>query len=210
MNEAAHKYEYFTWENYQAWPNDERWELIDGHPYAMSPAPGLFHQVLVTTLSRSLGNYFVDKECMLLLAPTDVKLSDCDVVQPDLLVVCDRSKLRPTHVEGAPDLLVEILSPSTAGYDRGTKLALYAKHGVREYWLVTPYPSVLEVLVLDGESYRVHKVYRSQHTLRSPSFPGLELPLERVFDFPIPPEEIIDEVRESPGPYAARDRTASE
>jgi Uma2 family endonuclease len=130
------------------------------------------------------------------------------VVQPDVLVVCDPRKIKDTHIEGAPDLVVEIASPSTTVYDRTLKLELYARYGVKEYWLVTPYPHLLEVLLLDGDGYRIRKVYRKQDTLTSPTLPGLELPLAAIFDFPIPDGERILEVHESTPPYPRGARPA--
>ncbi len=201
MGDAAVRYDGFSWSDYRRWPDDERWEIVDGQAYAMSPSPGYWHQSICAALTASLYTYFADKPCLMLPAPMDVKLSDHDVVQPDLLVVCDKDKIRATHVEGTPDLVVEVLSPSTALLDRSHKLRLYARSGVREYWIVKPYPAWIEVLQLDGDSYRVRHVFRKEDTLRSPLFPGLEIPLEPVFDFPIPPEEQIDMVKEGSPPY---------
>ena len=89
------------------------------------------------------------------VAPTDVKLSEEDIVQPDLIVVCDANRIKPTHIEGPPTLVIEVLSPSTQAYDRVRKLRLFAASGVQEVWLVTPHPSLVEVLTLDGASYRI-------------------------------------------------------
>ncbi len=138
----------------------------------------------------------------------DVRLSDADVVQPDVLVVCDPDKIKETHIEGAPDIAVEITSPSSISHDRMRKLALYAKYGVKEYWIVTPYPHLVEVLLLDGDSYRVHSVFTKRDTLSSPTLSGLEIPLDGVFNFPIPDNERIDEIRESTPPYGHARRPA--
>lgn len=199
----------FTWDDYRSWPDDERWELIDGQPVAMSPSPGFRHQDVAVAIVTELRTFLKGKRCRVLVSPMDVKLSAVDVVQPDVLVVCDPRKIRDTHIEGAPDLVVEIASPSTTVYDRTLKLELYARYGVKEYWLVTPYPHLLEVLLLDGDGYRIRKVYRKQDTLTSPTLPGLELPLAAVFDFPIPDGDRILEVHESAPPYprAARPPT---
>lgn len=194
----------FTWADYRSWPADERWELIDGEAFAMSPSPSYRHQLVAARLTTALGVHFAGKPCEALAAPMDVKLSDADVVQPDLLVVCDETQITPTHIEGPPALVVEIASPSSTAHDRGRKRALYARSGVKELWLVTPYPSLVEILVLDGPSYRLHEVYSREQTLVSPAFPGLEIGLEGIFDFPISPEERVNEVREDPAPYAAR------
>ncbi len=134
-----------TWDMYQAFPDDERWEIIDGVPYSMS-SPSLHHQTLVGNLHVMLRERFKGKPCRVLLSPFDVKLSEQDIVQPDLLVVCVESKLRKGHVDGPPDLVIEVISPGSERQDRVRKLNLYAKAGVREYWIFHPVPPLAEVL----------------------------------------------------------------
>jgi Uma2 family endonuclease len=199
--EPARRQGIFTWQDYCSWPDGERWELIGGEPVAMSPASLNRHQLVCGALFVGLSLHLRGKPCRPLISPSDVKLSDLDVVQPDILVVCDPKQFKGTHIEGPPALVVEVLSPSSELYDRGRKLELYARFGVKEVWLVMPYPSGVEVLVLDQGGYRIHKLYRRQDTLLSPSFPELRLPLQDVFDFPLAPEEVILEVKESPAPY---------
>lgn len=148
--------------------------------------------------------FFEGKKCEPFAAPTDVKLSDEDVVQPDLLVVCEPDKIKTTHIEGPPTLIVEILSPSTALFDRARKMRTYAKFAVKEVWLVTPYPGLAEVFVLDGESYRLCGAYTKEDTLTSPTFPELEIDLRKVFDFPIEPDERIEMVKEGRPPYGKK------
>jgi len=201
MAHPATDYQYYTWDDYRSWPDDERWELIDGHPYAMSPSPGVRHQRIVTAITVELHAFLQGGPCDVFVAPLDVKLSEADIVQPDVLVVCDPRKIKDTHIEGAPDVVVEIASPSSVCHDRTRKLSLYAKSGIREYWLVTPYPHLVEVLTLDGDGYRLHRTYLHTDVLTSPALPGFELNLVSIFDFPIPDDERIDEVRESPPPY---------
>lgn len=201
---TAKSADFFTWDDYQSWDDGERWEIIDGEAYNMSPAPRVRHQEVLVELITQLRSFFRKKACTILLAPTDVKLSEHDVVQPDILVVCDANQLKETHVEGPPALVVEILSPTTEKHDRIRKLRLYAKYGVQEYWIVTPYPSLVEVLVLKDDQYQIHGVYSNNDQLTTPSFAGLKITLNKVFDFPISENERIDEVRESTPPYAAR------
>jgi Uma2 family endonuclease len=137
----------FTYADYLTWPDGERWELIDGDAYAMSPAPTNTHQLIVGELFRIIANYFHDKSCRPFVAPFDVRLPKMGladqqvdtVVQPDISVVCDPDKLKDNHgCLGAPDWVIEVLSPSTAIHDQRTKRALYERHGVAEYWLVHP------------------------------------------------------------------------
>lgn len=204
MGLALAKNKHFTWKDYQTWPDDERWELIGGEAIAMTPAPGTRHQGIQQELGRQFGNHFAGKKCQVFPAPTDVKLSEEDIVQPDLLVVCEQDQIKPTHIEGAPALIIEILSRSTEVYDRKRKLPLYASHGVKEVWLVTPYPWLIEVYVLDGQTYRLHGTYSKDDTLESPSFPELPMDLQAVFDFPIEPGERIKMVKEGRSPYVKK------
>jgi Uma2 family endonuclease len=133
--------ERYTYADYKAWPEGERWELIGGVPYAISPAPLRRHQRLVGLLIARLVNWFEGKTCMPLVSPLDVFLPGADesldetdtVVQPDLVVVCDPNKLVDEGVRGAPDLAIEILSPSTAWRDQTVKRELYEQRGVREF-----------------------------------------------------------------------------
>ncbi len=159
--------------------------------------------MIVTRLCGQFVQHFEGRPCIPLVSPIDVKLSAEDVVQPDVVVVCDRSQITETHVEGAPTLAIEVLSPSSHRHDRVRKLRLYARAGVREYWLVQPHPAVIEVLQLTGGHYQIAGAYTDTETLRSPTFPDLALDLSTVFTLPIPPAEQIDEIRESAPPYDA-------
>jgi Uma2 family endonuclease len=181
MPQPAHKSGPFTWGDYRSWPEDERWELIAGEAYAMSPSPTGVHQAIVLRLGRYFDVFFERRRCRAFIAPLDVKLSESDVVQPDLLVVCDPRQIKPTHIEGAPALVVEVLSPTSQYHDRARKVKLYAAAGVREFWLVTPEARIVEVLRLDGASYVHHAAFGPKEVLVSPSFPKLRIPLARVF-----------------------------
>ncbi len=206
MSEAARRLEGFNWADYRSWPDDERWEIVGGRAYAMSPSPGANHQAVQLALGLQLGAFLKGRRCRLFTAPFDVKLSDQDVVQPDLLVVCDRNQIKSSHMEGAPTLVVEILSNSTALLDRTAKMELYARAGVKEVWLATPWPSLVEVYRLDGKTYRLVKAYKKDDVLRSPRFPKLRVNLAEVFDLPVPPEKGQEQlvVREPPPAYASR------
>ncbi|MEM7586647.1 MAG: Uma2 family endonuclease [Acidobacteriota bacterium] len=191
----------FGWDDYRAWEDGERWELIGGKPFSMSPAPSSRHQTIVGNLFGQLYQHFQGRQCRPFVSPIDVKLSAEDVVQPDIAVVCDPNQVQETHVEGPPTLAIEVLSPSTHRHDRVRKLRLYARAGIQEYWLVQPYPAVIEVLGLTGEHYQIAGAYTDTETLTSPTFPDLALELSTVFTLPIPPSEQIDEIRESAPPY---------
>jgi len=146
--------------DYLAWPDGMRYELINGNAYAMSPAPDLAHQDVAGEIYLQARLALKGKSCRAFIAPVDVRLpkqNEADesidtVVQPDVLVVCDSSKLDRRGVRGAPDWIVEVLSPSTAGHDQIRKRNLYERHGVKEYWLVHPIDRVLTVYrLIDGE-----------------------------------------------------------
>ena len=203
---TARKTAVHTWTDYQAWDDGQRWELIGGEAHAMSPAPSTRHQRVQAEFTAQMMAFFRGKKCQVFPAPTDVKLSEFDVVQPDLAVVCERDKVKLTHVEGAPTLIVEILSPSTAAHDRVRKLPLYAASGVREVWLITPYPWLAEVFVLDGGSYRLDRTYEKNDILESRVFRGLKIRLAKVFDYPIDPGERVVMVKEGRPPYGKRRR----
>ena len=174
----------FTYEHYRTTPEDKRYELLDGD-LLMTPAPNLKHQGVQRHLGSRLSG-FIEEQALgeFFFAPCDVVLSNHDVVQPDLLFVSqDREHLLSggDAVRGAPDLVVEILSPTTADRDRGYKHALYAKHGVREYWLVDPVDETIAIHRLhDGALVVAHTFGRGQ-TLRSPLLAGFELALDAVF-----------------------------
>ncbi len=153
--------QHYTYRDYLTWPEDIRCELIDGKVYMMSPAPLLTHQDVAGEIFRQTANQLHGQSCRTFMAPVDVRLpksAEADeqtdtIVQPDVLVVCDNSKLDRRGVRGAPDWVVEVLSPSTAGRDQIEKRRLYEHHGVREYWLVHPTDRLLTVYRLNDGDY---------------------------------------------------------
>jgi Uma2 family endonuclease len=136
----------YTYRDYKTWPDNERWELINGVAYAMTPAPSTSHQSVVLEMSIQVGTYLRGKACRTFVSPIDVFFTYDDgnpddvstIVQPDLLVVCDPKKIRPNGIVGTPDIIVEVLSPSTARHDQITKALLYEQFGVKEFWVVDP------------------------------------------------------------------------
>jgi len=144
MNAALKCPDYFTYGDYSQWSEDERWELIDGQAYAMS-APSRRHQEIVLELGRQIANYLKGKSCKPYIAPFDVRLPKNNeqdnkvdtVVQPDISVICDKNKLDDKGCRGAPDWIIEILSPSTATRDMDIKRQLYQQYGIKEYWIIS-------------------------------------------------------------------------
>lgn len=187
----------FTYLDYKTWPDGERWELIDGQAYAMSPAPSNFHQLIVGELFRRIANYFHGKSCRPFVAPFDVRLPVAGtadqqidtVVQPDISLVCDPNKLKDNHgCVGAPDWVIEVLSPSTAVHDQRTKRALYERHGVAEYWLVHPGDRSVTIYRLDNQAYGKPLVFGTEDECGPAAFPDLILSVAAVFS-DLPPLE---------------------
>ena len=194
----------YTWHDYQTWGDDRRCELIDGEIFDMSPAPGTVHQQVAGRLFVAIDRFFQGKRCQPFIAPTDVVLSEHDVVQPDLFVVCDPNQVKETHVAGAPALVVEIVSPSSRSHDRIAKTRLYARAGVKEYWIVSPDDRTAELFLLNNGKYTLEQLLEAPETLSSPSFPGLKIPLAKLF----PPPKPKLELREDAEPYGGRRPTA--
>lgn len=135
--------EKYSYEDYKTWNDSENWEIIGGKAYNMAPSPTRKHQKIGSKIHGKLFSFLDGKSCEVFYE-LDVVLSEEDIVKPDIIVVCDKNKLTEQNVQGAPDMIVEILSPSTAKRDRGEKFELYKKHGVREYWIVDPYNLTIE------------------------------------------------------------------
>lgn len=181
----------FNYDDYLHWPDEERWELIDGVAYDMSPAPTRKHQEIISNLAVDFGNFLKSKQCKMYLAPFDVRLKEneasdeetCTVVQPDIVVFCDKSKLDKRGAVGAPDLCIEILSDSTGYKDETVKLKLYEKHGVREYWLVNPDTETLFVYLHNGLKFDKPVVYNNDEAVEVAVLEGLRIILSEVFEF---------------------------
>ena len=173
----------FTYEDYVLLPEDRRYEVIDGELF-VTPAPTPLHQTVAQRLEEVLAAYLRGHAFGVMLhAPCDVVLSPYDVVQPDILVVARERRpiIGDKYVGPAPDLVVEVLSPSTESRDRTAKAKRYATFGVREMWLVDPAAKTIEVLVNTEEGFRREALYTESDTVRSPILPGLEFPAAPIF-----------------------------
>ena len=174
-----------TYEDYVLFPEDgQRHEIIDGEHY-VSPAPLLRHQQISMRLSSRVGTFIeTNRLGEFLAAPADVLLSEHDILQPDLFFVSNEraSILTPKNIQGAPDLVIEILSPSTRRLDERLKLERYELLGVREYWIVDPAGRVV-VFQVDGEAFRQTAELSSEaaDVLTTPLLPGLQIPLADLF-----------------------------
>jgi Uma2 family endonuclease len=175
---------HWTYQDYANLPDDgKRYEVVDGVLF-MTPSPGNEHQNAVgeifAYLRESIRLQGLGK---VILSPFDVELSPNQVVQPDIIVVLNENKQKITHsrIVGAPDLVVEVVSPGSVGYDRREKQNIYAQAGVPEYWLVDPISQNVELLLLETEAYRSQGIFQGQAILPSRIVPQLSVPIERFF-----------------------------
>lgn len=188
--QAASKTTKYNYGDYLTWSDDNRYELIDGVVYNMTPAPYRRHQKIAVDLVRQFSSYLVDKECEVYTAPFDVRLPEGDednedilnVIQPDLAVICDLDKLDKRGCRGAPELIIEITSPSTGSKDRKIKRNLYEKFGVKEYWIVDYNEKVVEVYIINEDgTYSKSKVYTEIEKIPVSVLDNLQIDLKMVF-----------------------------
>lgn len=185
MSSALSPERRYTYGDYRQWIGDERWELIDGDPYLMSPAPNRLHQEFVGGIFAQVRTQLAGHPCRAYVAPFDIRLPQGDepddavenVVQPDIVVVCDPGKLDAAGCRGAPDWVVEVLSPSTEMRDRKLKRDLYQRHGVRELWLVDAVKRRVTIHRLNPQSRLFDSPAIVEMTGRTPvhAVPGLTI-----------------------------------
>ncbi len=177
----------YTYADYMLFHFKERVELIKGKIFKMSPAPNTNHQRLVTNISGKFYNFFDKHACQLFIAPFDVRLpiasalKDTTVVQPDLGVICDLSKLDEQGCNGAPDLVVEILSPGNTRHEMRVKFDLYEESGVKEYWIVEPANKTVLIYVLQNEKFIGLRPFTSEDTIESILFPEMKIDARDLF-----------------------------
>ena len=173
-----------TYEDYCKTSDDQRWELLNGE-LIMAPSPSVMHQTVALNLTWLLHGFVKERGLgRVFIAPLDVILSEVNVVQPDLLFISNARHhiLTDANIQGAPDLVVEILSPSTASRDWRTKLDLYAEHGVQEYWVVDPDAQRVWVMARTESSLVEVAHYGPSDTLTSPFLQGFTANLSEVFE----------------------------
>lgn len=180
----------YTFADVLAWDDNERAEIIDGEVFLMAPPPSRVHQEVSFEIARQLGNYLEGKRCKVYPAPFGVRLFEKDsdspedvdtMVEPDITVVCDPSKLDDHGCKGAPDMVVEVLSPSTQRHDQLVKLGLYQRAGVREYWIVDPVNQTVRVMLQDGGALQLHEVYDRRDVAKVNVLDGCFIELGKVF-----------------------------
>ena len=181
----------YSYADYLTWKFQERLELFKGRLFKMSPAPSTNHQKVASNLHGILWNKFKNHSCKLFSAPFDVRLLDkkkstndseiFTVVQPDLCVICDENKLDQRGAFGAPDLVIEILSPGNSKKELKYKFDLYEEAGVLEYWIVNPEDKTFLIYVLrDNQFIGLHPLIEEDQ-IKSPLFPQLDFTLEEIF-----------------------------
>lgn len=177
----------YTYWDYLKWQFEERVELIRGKIFKMSPGPNTLHQRVSFKIGLALGNFFQGKTCSIFVAPYDVRLpipsakKDTTVVQPDLCIICDESKIDERGCNGAPDLVVEILSPGNSKHEMDTKFKLYEESGVKEYWIVQPSEKTILVYVLQNEKYIGLAPCTEGNQIQSMLFPFLQFEIDNIF-----------------------------
>lgn len=179
----------YTYADYLTWRFEEMVELLRGYIYKMSPAPNTYHQRISGALFLQIGTYLKKNKCEVFSAPFDVRLTrnlddklSTTVVQPDICIICNPELLDTRGCNGAPNFIVEVLSPFTSKKDITLKYALYEEAGVEEYWVVYPGENILEVHVLENNKYVLNQKYGREDKVKLHIFPMLEIDLEDVFD----------------------------
>ncbi|RYY07963.1 MAG: Uma2 family endonuclease [Sphingobacteriaceae bacterium] len=180
----------YTYADYLKWTFDERLELIKGHIFTMSPAPAEFHQRILTTVGNEIYNHLKRKSCKVYFAPFDVRLvrkslddkQITTVVQPDICVICDLKKIDKNGCLGAPDIVVEILSPGNNKKELQNKYEVYEEAGVKEYWIIQPGEKTFFKYVLDDNGrYQPTKLLTLGDNVTSTVLPDFVLSLDEVF-----------------------------
>lgn len=181
----------YSYADYLKWNSDERWELISGVAFNMSPAPAPEHQEISGNIFYQIKKYLSGRKCKIYAAPFDVRFSETanlsdsavdTVLQPDISVICDTSKIDHRGCNGAPDLVIEILSPYTSDRDMRDKFFVYEKHGVKEYWIVDPAnKTVHQYELLDTGKYSSVLLHFKGDMIESRALSGLNLITDDLF-----------------------------
>jgi Uma2 family endonuclease len=181
----------YTYADYLTWNFKERLEILKGKIFKMSPAPSRKHQEVSIKLFRKFDRYFETKSCNIYYAPFDVRLKNfkkstsdqeiTTVFQPDICVICDKEKLDDRGCIGAPDLIIEILSPGNSKKEMDIKFDLYEENGVKEYWIVEPYQKSILIYTLQKDTYIGLKPIAEEGLVHSPLFPELSFNVADIF-----------------------------
>jgi Uma2 family endonuclease len=178
----------YTYADYLLFQFQERIEIIKGRIFKMSPAPSSTHQRISQNINFGFYTFFKNQPCSIFTAPFDVllpissKKKETTIVQPDLCIICDETKINEKGCMGSPDLIVEILSPNSSKHDITTKFNLYEEAGVLEYWIIEPSEKIVLVYSLQNGKYIGLKPFSEEENVKSILFPNLEMPVATVFN----------------------------
>ncbi len=172
----------YTYQEYEKLPENVRLEIIDGVVYDLAASPLVKHQVIVLKLATMFERFFTGKPCKPFVAPLDVVLDDINVVEPDIFVVCDPEKITEKNIKGAPDLVIEVLSPSNIIKDRRTKKWLYEQHHIQEFIIISPMEESAERYWLVDGKYGVAELFNWDESFYSKLFPELCFDLRVIFE----------------------------
>ena len=181
----------YTYADYLSWPEKERVEILDGTPY-LQAAPSRIHQKILSEIHRQIANYLLDKDCEVYPAPFHVVLDpdgefekEADrkhVLEPDISIICDKEMLDERGCKGSPDLIVEIVSPSTVRKDKIEKFNLYEQAGVKEYWIIEPENKIVSVFTLqNNRRFGRPDLYTEENQISVSIFEDLIINLKIVF-----------------------------
>ncbi len=179
----------YSYVDYLAWQEGEPIEIIDGHVFYKTPAPTRKHQQVLRELATEFSLFLRDKECEVFFAPFDVRLlaekktdeEVFNIVQPDLVIVCDKKKLDEKGCNGSPDMMVEILSPTSVKVDRWKKYQLYEQAGVKEYWIIDVINEAIEVYYLKNQQYEFNGVFTREDHIEVKSLQGFVIGVNQIF-----------------------------
>ena len=183
------EYSAYTYADYVSFPFEHMVELIKGKIYKMTPAPSSQHQIVAGNLHYLMRANFTEKNCQIFIAPLDVILpiynqkkdSPNTVVQPDLCIICDAEKIQEAGCFGAPDLIIEIISPHTSKKDLNKKYEVYEEAGVQEYWIVFPKEEIIETFVLNGSKFNRGETFVKTDQINPAIFPDLIFSVQEIF-----------------------------
>ena len=178
-----------TYQDYLTWPDAERWEIINGEAWAMTPAPSIRHQRIVGRLFARLAQHFSAGPGIPFVSPIDVVLDETNIVQPDIILVCNPDIITEANIQGAPDLAMEVVSPSTKLIDKREKKRLYERFGVREYWIIYPDDELVDRFLLENKLFRGPDTFNWDEIISPGLFPDLEIPLWEIFEKTLPKME---------------------
>lgn len=162
---------------------EERYEMINGLRYDFLSSPTFQHQIIATQLLQAISTTCY-AEGIVVVAPMDVYLDEDNVFQPDIIYISNENTaiIKPTKIDGAPDLVAEILSPSTSTNDKIRKKTQYERFGVKEYWIIDPVHTILDQLILEGDKYQLYATYGPGDTVISPLFRCMSIPIDKLYE----------------------------